>query len=113
MKVLIFLFLSISLNAQIDTIYTELSPVRQKATTIKVITKTGEEITEKRESITYDKALAKIERLSQDTMYYSEAIRNLRQMEDNINQERKRIRMMRSDAVEVLERLNKLLNTLK
>ena len=111
--VIFFLFLSIGLNAQIDTIYTELTPVRMKRTTIKVTTTVGDEINEKREIIDYEKALKKIERLSMDTTYYSENLKNLREMEKNIEAEKRRIRMMRRDAIEVLTRLNNLLNTLK
>lgn len=111
--IIFFLFLSLGLNAQIDTIYTDFTPVRMKRTTIKVTTNVGDEITEKREVIDYEKALKKIERLSMDTMYYTENLKNLREMERNIESEKRRVRMMRRDAIEVLERLNNLLNTLK
>jgi plasmid maintenance system antidote protein VapI len=111
--VILFLFLSISLHAQIDTIYTDFTPVRSKATTIKVTTKAGDEITEKKESITYDKALLKIERLKQDTAQYNQFFINIKRMEESFNLEKKRIRMMRRDAIATLERLNNLLNTLK
>ena len=111
--VFFFLLLSFGLSAQIDTIYTDFTPVRQKKTTIKVTTTTGDEITEKREIIDYERALKKIERLSMDTTYYTENLKNLREMERNIEAEKKRIRMMRRDAIDVLTRLNNLLNTLK
>lgn len=110
---IILLFMSCSLSAQIDTIYTEITPVKAKKTTIKVITTNGEEVNEKREVIDYAKAVRKIEALTRDTAMYTENIRNLREMERNIEAEKKRIRMMRRDAVEVIDRLSKILNNLK
>ena len=112
-QVIFFLFLSISLNAQIDTIYSDFTPVKSKRTTLKVTSTTGEEITEKREIIDYEKAIKKIERIKQDTAQFSQYILNLRDMEKNIEVEKRRVRMMRRDAMDVLDRLNKLLNTLK
>lgn len=112
-QVILFLFLSFSLTAQVDTLYTDLTPVKAKKTTIKSTSITGDEITEKREVIDYEKALKKIERITQDTAQYAQYLKNTADMEKNLIAEKRRVRMMRRDAVGTLERLNKILAELK
>ena len=110
--VILLLFTS-SLSAQIDTIYSDLTPVMMKKTTIKVTSITGDEITEKREVITYDKALKKIEQLARDTAQFTQYFKSMKNMEDNLLAEKRRVIMIRRDAVATLKKLNALLNSLK
>ncbi|MBP6538887.1 MAG: hypothetical protein KA234_01025 [Saprospiraceae bacterium] len=112
-QVFFLLLLSVGLTAQVDTIYSDLTPVRSKKTTIKVTSITGDEITEKREVIDYDKAVKKMERITQDTAQYTQYLKNITDMEKNLIAEKRRVRMMRRDAVGTLERLNKILAEIK
>lgn len=116
MKSLIFLFILIGLGAsaqQIDTIYSDISKVVAKKVNLTINQVSGDQLTQVKETITYDKAIKRIENLQRDTANFTQYLQQLKQTEDQIAIERKRIRMMRRDAIELLEKLKNLLPSLQ
>lgn len=116
MKSLILLFSLMSIMAsaqQIDTIYSEVGNVVSKRVNLTINQVSGDQLTQVKETITYDKALKRIEALQRDTANFTQYLTQLKQTEDQISVERKRIRMMRRDAVALLERLRNLLPSLQ
>ena len=116
MKSLILLFSLMSIMAsaqQIDTIYSDVSKVVAKKVNLTINQVSGDQLTQVKESITYDKAIKRIENLQRDTANFTQCLQHLQQTEDQIQVERKRIRMMRRDAVDLLDRLEKLLPSLQ
>lgn len=117
MKSLIFLtimtFAMVGNSQQIDTIYSEVSKVVSKKSNLTINQVSGDQITQVKETITYDKAIKKIEALQKDTINFSQYLNQLKQTEDQIAIERKKIRMLRKDAVDLLEKLKALLPSLQ
>ena len=117
MKSLIFLtimtFAMVGNSQQIDTIYSEVSKVVSKKSNLTINQVSGDQITQVKETITYDKALKRIENLQRDTANFTQYLIQLKQTEDQIAIERKRIRMMRRDAIELLDKLKGLLKSLQ
>ena len=112
MKSLILLFSLMSIMAsaqQIDTIYSDVSKVVAKKVNLTINQVSGDQLTQVKETITYDKALKRIENLQRDTANFTQYLIQLKQTEDQIAIERKRIRMMRMDAIELLDKLKGLL----
>jgi hypothetical protein len=116
MKSLILLFSLMSIMAsaqQIDTIYSDVSKVVAKKVNLTINQVSGDQLTQVKETITYDKALKRIENLQRDTANFTQYLIQLKQTEDQIAIERKRIRMMRRDAIELLDKLKGLLKSLQ
>ena len=116
MKSLILLFSLMSIMAsaqQIDTIYSDVSKVVAKKVNLTINQVQGDQLTQVKETITYDKALKRIENLQRDTANFTQYLIQLKQTEDQIAIERKRIRMMRRDAIELLDKLKGLLKSLQ
>lgn len=100
-------------SQQIDTIYSEVSKVVAKKANLTINQTSGDQLTQIKETITFEKAVKKIENLQKDTSNFSQYLQQLNQTETAIQIERKRIRMMRRDAVDLLDRLKKLLPSLQ
>ena len=116
MKSLVLIFMTFAMvgNSQkIDTIYSEVGKVVAKKVNLTVNQVNGDQLTQVKETITFDKAIKKIETLQRDTSYFTQYLQQLNQTETQIQIERKRIRMMRRDAVDLLNRLEKLLPSLQ
>ena len=116
MKSLILLFSLMSIMAsaqQIDTIYSDVSKVVAKKVNLTINQVSGDQLTQVKETITYEKAIKRIENLQRDTANFTQYLTQLKQTEDQIQIERKRIRMMRRDAVELLDKLKGLLKSLQ
>ena len=116
MKSLVLIFMTFAMvgNSQkIDTIYSEVGKVVAKKVNLTVNQVNGDQLTQVKETITFDKAIKKIETLQRDTSYFTQYLQQLNQTETQIQIERKRIRMMRRDAIELLDRLQKLLPSLQ
>ena len=116
MKSLILLFslMSIMTSAQqIDTIYSDVSKVVAKKVNLTINQVQGDQLTQVKETITYQKAIKRIENLQSDTANFTQYLQQLKQTEDQIQVERKRIRMMRRDAIELLDKLKSLLPSLQ
>jgi hypothetical protein len=116
MKSLILLFSLMSIMAsaqQIDTIYSDVSKVVAKKVNLTINQVSGDQLTQVKETITYQKAIKRIENLQRDTANFTQYLQQLKQTEDQIQIERKRIRMMRRDAIELLDKLKGLLPSLQ
>jgi len=116
MKTLLFLslfFVAVDVSGQIDTVYSELSKVEKKKVNIIVNRVNGEELTQIKEAFNYEKALKRIEALQRDTASFENYLDQLKHQEKMLENERKRIRMLRRDAINLLEKLNALLPNLK
>ena len=116
MKTLVLIFMTFAMvgnSQQIDTIYSEVGKVVAKKVNLTVNQVNGDQLTQVKETITYDKAIKKIETLQRDTANFTQYLQQLNQTETQIQIERKRIRMMRRDAVDLLNRLEKLLPSLQ
>ena len=116
MKSLILLFSLMSIMAsaqQIDTIYSDVSKVVAKKVNLTINQVSGDQLTQVKETITYQKAIKRIENLQRDTANFTQYLQQLKQTEDQIQIERKRIRMMRRDAIELLDKLKGLLKSLQ
>lgn len=116
MKSLILLFSLMSIMAsaqQIDTIYSDVSKVVAKKVNLTINQVSGDQLTQVKETITYQKAIKRIENLQRDTANFTQYLQQLKQTEDQIAIERKRIRMMRKDAIELLDKLKGLLKSLQ
>ena len=116
MKSLILLFSLMSIMAsaqQIDTIYSDVSKVVAKKVNLTINQVSGDQLTQVKETITYQKAIKRIENLQRDTANFTQYLIQLKQTEDQIAIERKRIRMMRRDAIELLDKLKGLLKSLQ
>jgi len=111
MKTLIIILLfAAGLQAQ-DTIL--LSNVVNKRTTLRVITKdTANVETEIREVLTYDKAVERIKRLSQDTTMLNQHLQQMDMIENQITSERRKARNQKRQAIGLIERLKNLLPSL-
>ena len=116
-SLILFLFMIIFLTSgtsqQIDTIYSDVSKVVAKKVNLTINQVSGDQITQVKETITYEKAIKRIENLQRDTANFTQYLTQLSQTEAQIQIERKRIRMMRRDAVELLEKLKGLLKSLQ
>lgn len=114
---ILFLFMIVFLTSgtsqQIDTIYSDVSKVVGKKVNLTINQVSGDQLTQVKETITFDKALKRIETLQRDTANFTQYLQQLKQTEDQIAIERKRIRMLRRDAVDLLDRLQKLLPSLQ
>lgn len=116
MKSLILLFSLMSIMAsaqQIDTIYSDVSKVVAKKVNLTINQVSGDQLTQVKETITYQKAIKRIENLQRDTANFTQYLQQLKQTEDQIQIERKRIRMMRRYAIELLDKLKGLLKSLQ
>ena len=113
-SLIIILLFAAGLQAQqIDTIYSEVGKVVAKKVNLTINQVQGDQLTQVKESITYDKALKRIEALQRDTANFTQYLTQLKQTEDQIQIERKRIRMLRKDAVDLLATLRSLLPSLQ
>jgi len=114
---ILFLFMIIFLTSvssqQIDTIYSDVSKVVAKKVNLTINQVSGDQLTQVKETITYQKAIKRIENLQRDTANFTQYLQQLKQTEDQIAIERKRIRMMRRDAIELLDKLKGLLPSLQ
>lgn len=114
---ILFLFMIIFLTSgtcqQIDTIYSDVSKVVSKKVNLTINQVSGDQLTQVKETITYDKAIKRIENLQRDTANFTQYLTQLKQTEDQIAIERKRIRMLRKDAVDLLATLRNLLPSLQ
>ena len=106
-------FAMVGNSQQIDTIYSEVGKVVAKKVNLTVNQVNGDQLTQVKETITFDKAIKKIETLQRDTANFTQYLQQLNQTETAIQVERKRIRMMRRDAIDLLDRLKKLLPSLQ
>ena len=106
-------FAMVGNSQQIDTIYSEVGKVVAKKANLTINQTSGDQLTQIKETITYEKAVKKIETLQRDTANFTQYLQQLNQTETQIQIERKRIRMMRRDAVDLLDRLEKLLPSLQ
>ena len=116
MKSLVLIFMTLATvgnSQQIDTIYSEVGKVVAKKVNLTINQTSGDQLTQIKETITYEKAVKKIETLQRDTANFTQYLQQLNQTENQIQIERKRIRMMRRDAVDLLDRLEKLLPSLQ
>lgn len=116
MKALILLamtFATVGNSQAIDTIYSEIGIVVSKKVNITVNQVSGDQLTQIKETMTYEKAVKRIENLQRDTANFSLYLTQLKQTENQIEIERKRIRMMRRDAIDLLEKLRNLLPKLQ
>ncbi len=107
------IFLTSGISQQIDTIYSDVSKVVAKKVNLTINQVSGDQLTQVKESITYDKAVKRIENLQRDTANFTQYLMQLKQTEDQIQIERKRIRMLRKDAVDLLDKLKGLLPSLQ
>mgnify|MGYP001249558687 CR=1 FL=1 len=116
-SLILFLFMIIFLTSgtsqQIDTIYSDVSKVVAKKVNLTINQVSGDQLTQVKETITYEKAIKRIENLQRDTANFTQYLQQLKQTEDQIQVERKRIRMMRRDAIELLDKLKGLLKSLQ
>jgi len=113
-SLIIILLFAAGLQAQqIDTIYSDVSKVVAKKVNLTINQVSGDQLTQVKETITYGKAIKRIENLQRDTANFQQYLQQLNQTEAQIQIERKRIRMMRRDAVELLEKLKGLLPSLQ
>jgi hypothetical protein len=113
-SLIIILLFAAGLQAQqIDTIYSDVTKVVDKKVNLTINQVQGDQLTQVKETITYDKAIKRIEALQRDTANFTQYLQQLKQTEDQIAIERKRIRMMRRDAIELLEKLKGLLPSLQ
>jgi hypothetical protein len=113
-SLIIILLFAAGLQAQqIDTIYSDLGKVVAKKVNLTINQVQGDQVTQIRESYNYAKALKKIESLQVDTASFTTYLQQLKQTEDQIQVERKRIRMIRKDAIELLDKLKGLLPSLQ
>ena len=116
-SLILFLFMIIFLTSgtsqQIDTIYSDVSKVVAKKVNLTINQVSGDQLTQVKETINYEKAIKRIENLQRDTANFTQYLTQLKQTEDQIQIERKRIRMMRRDAVELLDKLKGLLKSLQ
>jgi hypothetical protein len=113
-SLIIILLFAAGLKAQqIDTIYSEVGKVVAKKVNLTINQVQGDQLTQVKESITYDKAIKRIEALERDTANFTQYLQQLKQTEDQIQIERKRIRMLRKDAVDLLTTLRSLLPSLQ
>ena len=112
MKQVIFILLfAASMQAQ-DTII--LSNVVAKKTTMRIQTKDTSGIeTEIREVLTHDKAVKKIEQLTQDTLMLNQRLEQMSVFEKQIAEEKKKARNQKRQSVALITRLKKLLPSLK
>lgn len=112
MKSVIFMLLfAASIQAQ-DTII--LSNVVAKKTTMRIQTKDTSGVeTEIKEVLTYAKAVKKIEQLVQDTTMLNHRLEQMAQFEKQFAEERKKTRNQKRQSVALIERLKKLLPSLK
>jgi hypothetical protein len=114
---ILFLFMIVFLTSgtsqQIDTIYSDVSKVVAKKVNLTINQVSGDQLTQVKETITYDKAIKRIENLQRDTANFTQYLQQLKQTEDQIQIERKRIRMLRKDAVDLLATLRSLLPSLQ
>jgi hypothetical protein len=114
---ILFLFMIVFLTSgksqQIDTVYSEVGKVVAKKVNLTINQVQGDQLTQVKESITYDKAIKRIENLQRDTANFTQYLNQLKQTEDQIQIERKRIRMLRKDAVDLLATLRSLLPSLQ
>lgn len=106
-------FAMVGNSQKIDTIYSEVGKVVAKKANLTINQTNGDQLTQVKETITYEKAVKKIETLQRDTANFTQYLQQLNQTETAIQIERKRIRMMRRDAVDLLNRLEKLLPSLQ
>ena len=106
-------FAMVGNSQQIDTIYSEVDKVVAKKVNLTVNKVNGDQLTQIKETITYEKAVKKIETLQRDTANFTQYLQQLNQTENQIQIERKRIRMMLRDAIDLLDRLKKLLPSLQ
>ena len=106
-------FAMVGNSQQIDTIYSEVGKVVGKKANLTINQTNGDQLTQIKETITFEKAVKKIENLQRDTSNFTQYLQQLNQTENQIQIERKRIRMMRRDAVDLLVRLEKLLPSLQ
>lgn len=114
MKTLILLFFTFAATAQqIDTIYTDVAPVKSKRTNITVTTISGDVVTESKQAYNIEKAEKKLEAITRDTAQMSQYLLQLEQTENQIKVERRRIRLMRRDAIDLIDKLRKILPQLK
>ena len=114
MKSLILLFLSFAATAQqIDTIYTSLTPVTSKRTTLVITTAAGDQTTETKEVYNLNKAEKKLESLGRDTTQYNQYLDQLDQTEKQIRIERRKARLLKRDAIDLIDKLRKILPNLK
>ncbi|MFZ1558917.1 MAG: hypothetical protein WAT37_03280 [Saprospiraceae bacterium] len=116
MKTLVLIFMTFAMvgnSQQIDTIYSEVGKIVAKKVNLTVNQVNGDQLTQVKETITFDKAIKKIETLQRDTANFTQYLQQLNQTENQIQVERKRIRMMRRDAIDLLDRLKKLLPSLQ
>lgn len=113
-SLIIILLFAAGLQAQqIDTIYSDVSKVVAKKVNLTINQVSGDQLTQVKETITYEKALKRIENLQRDTANFTQYLTQLKQTEDQIAIERKRIRMLRKDAVDLLATLRSLLPSLQ
>jgi hypothetical protein len=113
-SLIIILLFAAGLQAQqIDTIYSDVSKVVSKKVNLTINQVSGDQLTQVKETITYEKALKRIEALQRDTANFTQYLIQLKQTEDQIAIERKRIRMLRKDAVDLLATLRSLLPSLQ
>jgi vancomycin resistance protein YoaR len=112
MKQVIFILLfAASMQAQ-DTIM--LSNVVAKKTVMRIQTKDTSGVeTEIREVLTYDKAVKKIEQLTQDTLMLNQRLEQMSVFEKQIAEEKKKARIQKRQSVALIIRLKKLLPRLK
>ena len=117
MKTLVVLtfmtFAMVGNSQQIDTIYTQLATVTDKKVNMTINQVSGDQITQIKESINFDKAVKKIEALQHDSTKFIQYLQQLNQTENQIKVERKRIRLMQKDAADLLARLRSLLPSLQ
>ena len=116
MKSLILLFSLFTFAAtaqQIDTIYTDLTPVKLKRTTLVITTAAGDQVTETKEVFNLAKAEKKLEALERDTTQYNQYLVQLDQTEQQIKIERRKARLLKRDAIDLIDKLRKILPNLK
>jgi hypothetical protein len=88
--------------------------VVSKKTTMRIQTKDTSGVeTEIKEALTYAKAVKKIEQLVQDTTMLNQRIEQMTQFEKQLAEERKKTRNQKRQSVALIERLKKLLPSLK
>ena len=93
MKTLILLafmtFAMVGNSQQIDTIYSEVGKVVAKKANLTINQTSGDQLTQIKETITYEKAVKKIETLQRDTANFTQYLQQLNQTENQIAQSRR------------------------
>jgi len=109
--ILLFILIGFGASAQTDTVI--ISNVVSKKVTVRVVSvDTSQVTTEIKETIDYNKAVSRIEKLAKDTTQLSQQFTQINQFEAQIQVEKQRVIKQYRESVKLIDRLKKLLPSL-